>query len=132
MNRVSQIQFWDALIFVVRTFRCKNFWDAWIFVYLKNSCLWRFSLQKFIHPKKFWTQFEIVYCQGPCSLRLCISRPYCTYRPIVWIHDMTERLQMGQSYQNANAAPYIGAGAGGAHNLGVQKRGEAWFLLIGV
>ena len=25
----------------------------------------------------FWTLFKNVHCQGPCSLRLCILRPYC-------------------------------------------------------
>ncbi len=29
--------------------------------------------------KFFWTLFKIVHCRGPCSLRPCISRPYCTY-----------------------------------------------------
>ena len=26
----------------------------------------------------FWTQFKNVHLRGPCSLRLCISRIYCT------------------------------------------------------
>ena len=32
---------------------------------------------KNVHLKNFWTQFKIVHCQGPCSLRPCILRPYC-------------------------------------------------------
>ena len=43
---------------------CKN-------VYLKRK------ISKNVLLKYFWTQFKIVHCQGPCSLRLCISRPYC-------------------------------------------------------
>ena len=27
----------------------------------------------------FWTLLKNVHCQGPCSLRPCISRPYCTW-----------------------------------------------------
>jgi hypothetical protein len=34
--------------------------------------------QKNVHLKNFWTQFKNLHCQGPCSLRPCISRPYCT------------------------------------------------------
>ena len=44
---------------------CKN-------VYLKRK------ISKNVLLKYFWTQFKIVHCQGPCSLRPCISRPYCT------------------------------------------------------
>ena len=43
---------------------CKN-------VYLKRK------ISKNVLLKYFWTQFKIVHCQGPCSLRPCISRPYC-------------------------------------------------------
>ena len=32
---------------------------------------------KNMHHKYFWTQFKNVHLQGPCSLRLCCSRPYC-------------------------------------------------------
>ena len=32
-----------------------------------------------MHLKNFWTQFKIMHCQGPCSLRPCVSRPYCTF-----------------------------------------------------
>ena len=39
----------------------------------------RFSLHKFVYLKFFWTLFKNVHCQGPCNLRPCISRPYCTY-----------------------------------------------------
>ena len=44
---------------------------------IKKPCCSRFSLHKFVHLKFFWTQFENVHLQGPCSLRPCISRPYC-------------------------------------------------------
>ena len=27
----------------------------------------------------FWILFKTVHCQGPCNLRSCISRPYCTH-----------------------------------------------------
>ena len=30
-----------------------------------------------MHLKFFWTLFKNMHCQGPCSLRPCISRPYC-------------------------------------------------------
>ena len=45
---------------------CKN-------VYLKRK------ISKNELLKYFWTQFKIVHCQGPCSLRPCISRPYCNF-----------------------------------------------------
>ena len=35
------------------------------------------KMAKNVHLKNFWTQFKIVHCRGPCSLRPCISRPYC-------------------------------------------------------
>ena len=41
------------------------------FVYLKKK------VSKNVLLKFFWTQFKIVHCRGPCSLRPCISRPYC-------------------------------------------------------
>ena len=44
-----------------------------------NFGLHKFFLSpKFVHLKYFWTQFEIVHLRGPCSWRLCISRPYYT------------------------------------------------------
>ena len=33
---------------------------------------------KNMHLKYFWTQFKNVHLRGPCSLRPCISRPYCS------------------------------------------------------
>ena len=30
----------------------------------------------------FWTLFKKVHCRGPCSLRPCISRPYCISQSI--------------------------------------------------
>ena len=33
---------------------------------------------KNVHLKCFWTLFKNVHCQGPCILRPCISRPYCS------------------------------------------------------
>ena len=44
---------------------------------IRKPCCSRFSLHKFVHLKYFWTQFKNVHLQGPCSLRPCISRPYC-------------------------------------------------------
>ena len=46
---------------------------------LKKPCCSRFLLHKFVHLKFFWTPFKNVHLRGPCSSRLCISRPYCTY-----------------------------------------------------
>ena len=44
---------------------------------IKKPCCSRFSLHKFVHLKVFWTQFKNVNLRGLCSLRPCISRPYC-------------------------------------------------------
>ena len=44
---------------------------------IKKPCCSRFSLHKFVQLKFLWTQFKNVHLQGPCSLRPCISRPYC-------------------------------------------------------
>ena len=43
---------------------------------IKNVLL-KVLLHKFVQLKYFWTQFKNVHLQGPCSLRPCISRPYC-------------------------------------------------------
>ena len=43
---------------------------------IKKPCCSRFSLHKFVQLKFLWTQFKNVLLQGPCILRLCISRPY--------------------------------------------------------
>ena len=40
----------------------------------------RAKMCKNVHLKCFWTLFKNVHCQGPCSLRPCISRPYCTQK----------------------------------------------------
>ena len=37
--------------------------------------------------KVFWTQLVTVHLQGPCSLRPCSLRPYCTYF-ILLIHEI--------------------------------------------
>ena len=37
----------------------------------------KWKRSKNVHLKVFWTLFKNVHCQGPCSLRPCISRPYC-------------------------------------------------------
>ena len=41
-------------------------------------CSSRFSLHKSVYLKSFWTRLENVHLQGPCRLRPCSSRPYCT------------------------------------------------------
>ena len=46
---------------------------------IKKLCSLRLALHKFVHLKFFWTLFKNVHCQGPCSLRPCISRPYCIF-----------------------------------------------------
>jgi hypothetical protein len=43
----------------------------------QKTVLLKVSLHKFVHLKFFWTQFKNVHLWGPCSLRPCISRPYC-------------------------------------------------------
>ena len=37
----------------------------------------KWKRSKNVHLKVFWTLFKNVHCQGLCSLRPCISRPYC-------------------------------------------------------
>ena len=44
---------------------------------LKKTCIWSNNSSKNVHLKVFWTLFKNVHCRGPCSLRPCISRPYC-------------------------------------------------------
>ena len=46
---------------------------------IKKSCCSRFYPHKFVHLKFFWTQFKNVHLRGSCSLRPCISRPYCNW-----------------------------------------------------
>ena len=46
----------------------------------KKPCSLRFSLHKFVHLKLFGNLLKNVHCQGPCSLRPCISRPYCNFK----------------------------------------------------
>ena len=47
---------------------------------------WKWS--KNVHLKVFWTLFKNVHCRGPCSLRPCISRPYC-----IWMHSLFKSVQ---------------------------------------
>ena len=54
---------------------------------IRKPCCSRFSLHKFVHLKFFWTQFKNVHLQGPCSSRLCISRPYCIYCVAIYLFD---------------------------------------------
>ena len=49
-------------------------------VLLKKPCTSSNNLSKNVHLKVFWTLFKNVHCQGPCSLRPCILRPYCIAR----------------------------------------------------
>ena len=58
---------------------CKNVHLKYSFI--KKTCKNvqnRAKLCKNVHLKYFWTQFKNVHLRGPCSLRPCISRPYCT------------------------------------------------------
>ena len=48
----------------------------------QNSCFSSNNLSKNVHLKVFWTLFKNVHCRGPCSLRPCISRPYCNFNQI--------------------------------------------------
>ena len=41
-------------------------------------------IKPFVLLYSFWTLFENVHCQGLCSLRPCISRPYCMF----WLKKM--------------------------------------------
>ena len=43
----------------------------------EKLCCSRFLRYKFVQLEFFWTQFKNLHLQGPCSLRPCISRPYC-------------------------------------------------------
>ena len=79
-------------LFLSKALRCTFFWENLCsskFVQLellnkakarswKKPCSIRFSLHKSMYFKVFWTQLETVHLQGPCSLRPCSSRPYCT------------------------------------------------------
>ena len=61
---------------------------------IKKPCCSRFSLRKFIHVKLFWTQFQNVHLQGPCSLWPCtISRPYCIVR-ILWQQKILQEFRL--------------------------------------
>ena len=42
-----------------------------------KNVLLRFSIDKYVYLKCFWTQLESVHQQGPCSLRSCSLRSYC-------------------------------------------------------
>ena len=46
--------------------------------FIKKNVQKRAKTCKNVHLKYFWTQFKNVHLRGPCSLRPCISRPYCT------------------------------------------------------
>ena len=55
-------------------------------LYIKKMCISRSHLPKNVqkraknmHLKCFWTLFKNVHCQGPCSLRPCISSRVATY-----------------------------------------------------
>ena len=59
---------------------------------IKKPCCSRFLLHKFIQLKYFWTLFKNVHLQGPCSLKPCISRPYCIpnrFEPVLNCTDLT-------------------------------------------
>ena len=45
---------------------------------IKKTCCSRFLLHRFVQLKFLWTQFKTMLLQGLCSLRPCISRPYCS------------------------------------------------------
>ena len=49
----------------------------------KKMCSLMFSLHRFVHHKCFWTLFKNVHCQGRCSLRPCILRPYCIFNSLI-------------------------------------------------
>ena len=66
---------------------CKN-------VYLKRK------ISKNVLLKYFWTQFKNVHLRGPCSLRPCISRPYCMHSFILCCQMSNLR---GTCFQNLMA-----------------------------
>ena len=43
----------------------------------------RFSPDKTVYLKSFWSQLETVHLQGPCCLRPCSLRPYCNVK--IWM-----------------------------------------------
>ena len=67
MKKLVQLKFVQLLLLN----RVKAKWS-------KKPCSSRFLLHKFVQLKYFWTLFKNVHLQGPCSLRPCISRPYCS------------------------------------------------------
>ena len=58
------------------------------FVYLKRK------ISKNVLLKFFWTQFKIVHCRGPCSLRPCISRPYCMKNILISFCSMEKKFEI--------------------------------------
>ena len=85
-NFKTTVRPWDAHFFGKEKNRAAQ--NSYNFCYLlrlrqddKKPCCSRFSLNKFIHLKFFWTQFKKVQLRGPCSSRPCILRPYCTSIP---------------------------------------------------
>ena len=60
---------------------------------IKKTCCSRFLLHKFVQLKCFWTQFKNVQLQGPCSLRPCISRPYCMRK--IWYYQIWIQNNLG-------------------------------------
>ena len=43
-----------------------------------------------MYLKLFWTQLEIVHLQGPCCLKPCSSRPYCTSQTSSYLYGQPE------------------------------------------
>ena len=73
---------------------------------IEKSCCSRFLLHKFVQLKYFWTQlkyfwtqFKNVHLQGPCSLRPCISRPYCS------LSTRVRKLFKGGNYSREETIP---------------------------
>ena len=70
---------WDARFFgKEKTRAAQNLCNFCYIIGWRQDDQKRFSLHKFVYIKFFRTQFKNVHLRGPCSSRLCISRPYCT------------------------------------------------------
>ena len=72
---------WDKRFFGTRKFGQLELLHSVMAKSSKKLCSLRFSIHKPLYLKLFWTQLENVHMQGPCCLKPCSSRPYCTVFP---------------------------------------------------
>ena len=65
---------------------------------LKKTVHLKQQFIKNVHLKVFWTLFKNVQRRGPCSLRPCISRPYCTNLPMISDIDLPKTVKKNRKY----------------------------------